>query len=124
MSDKARLERIVTNLVHNAFEHGGGADVHVTIGEQNGTCELAVSDGGPGISPEALPHLFDRFYKADRSRTRERGGIGLGLAIAFENARLLGGTIEAKSPNGGPTTFTVVLPRRSSPPEPITEEHS
>jgi signal transduction histidine kinase len=118
MSDKARLERIVSNLVHNAFEHGGGTDVHVRIGEQNGTCQVAVSDGGPGISAEALPHLFDRFFKADRSRTRERGGIGLGLAIAFENARLLGGTIKAESPSGGPTTFTVVLPRRSSPPEP------
>jgi len=111
-SDKARLERIVSNLVHNAFEHGRGTDVRVTIAEQNGTCLVAVSDGGPGIPADALPHLFDRFYKADRSRSRARGGFGLGLAIAFENARLLGGTIEATSPTGGPTTFTVVLPRR------------
>jgi signal transduction histidine kinase len=117
VSDKARLERIVTNLVHNAFEHGGGTDVHVTVAERNGTCQVAVSDQGPGIPDDALPHLFDRFFKADRSRTRERGGIGLGLAIAFENARLLGGTIEAASPHGGPTTFTVVLPRRNTPPE-------
>ena len=117
VSDKARLERIVANLVHNAFEHGGGADVRVMVGAQNGVCRIAVSDGGPGIPEEALPHLFDRFYKADRSRTRERGGIGLGLAIAIENARLLGGTIEAASRSGGPTTFTVVLPRRSTPPE-------
>ncbi len=114
VSDKARLERIVANLVHNAFEHGRGTDVRVIVGEQNGTCRLAVSDGGPGIPADALPHLFDRFFKADRSRTRERGGIGLGLAIAFENARLLGGTIEAKSPSGGPTTFTLVLPRRTT----------
>ncbi|MGZ4205730.1 MAG: ATP-binding protein [Actinomycetota bacterium] len=117
VSDKARLERIVANLVHNAFEHGRGTDVHVSVAEQNGTCRVAVSDNGPGIPSEALPHLFDRFFKADRSRTRARGGIGLGLAIAFENARLLGGTIEAQSPSGGPTTFTVVLPRRSAPPE-------
>lgn len=117
MSDKARLERIVSNLVHNAFKHGRGADVRVTIGEENGSCRLAVSDGGPGIPAEALPHLFDRFYKADRSRSRDRGGFGLGLAIAFENARLLGGTIEAESPRGGPTTFTVVIPRRSEAPE-------
>jgi two-component system sensor histidine kinase MtrB len=116
VSDKARLERIVANLVHNAFEHGGGADVRVTVGAQNGLCSVAVTDGGPGIPEDALPHLFDRFYKADRSRTRERGGIGLGLAIAIENARLLGGTIEAASRSGGPTTFTVVLPRRSAPP--------
>ena len=117
LSDKARLERIMSNLVHNAFEHGRGNDVHVTIGEQNGTCRLAVSDGGPGIPPDALPHLFDRFYKADRSRSRDRGGFGLGLAIAFENARLLGGTIEATSPLGGPTTFTVLIPRKAAPPE-------
>jgi signal transduction histidine kinase len=114
VSDKARLERIVANLVHNAFEHGRGTDVRVIVGEQNGTCRLAVLDGGPGIPADALPHLFDRFFKADRSRTRERGGIGLGLAIAFENARLLGGTIEAKSPSGGPTTFTLILPRRTT----------
>ncbi|HJT38341.1 MAG TPA: ATP-binding protein, partial [Actinomycetota bacterium] len=50
-------------------------------------------------------------------RSRDRGGFGLGLAIAFENARLLGGTIEATSPSGGPTTFTVVIPRRHAPPE-------
>ncbi|HEV2685780.1 MAG TPA: HAMP domain-containing sensor histidine kinase [Actinomycetota bacterium] len=117
LSDKARLERIVSNLVHNAFKHGRGADVHVAVGEQNGTCRVAVSDSGPGIPADALPHLFDRFYKADRSRSRDRGGFGLGLAIAFENARLLGGTIEAESPSGGPTTFTVVIPRRSAPPE-------
>lgn len=117
VADKARLERIVSNLVHNAFEHGRGAQVHVTIGEQNGSCKLAVSDAGPGIPPDALPHLFDRFYKADRSRSRDRGGFGLGLAIAFENARLLGGTIEAASPAGGPTIFTVVIPRRLAPPE-------
>jgi len=116
MSDKARLERIVANLVHNAYEHGRGSEVRVTIAEQNGTCSLSVSDRGPGIPKDALPHLFDRFYKADRSRSRERGGIGLGLAIAIENARLLGGTIEATSPDDGPTTFTVSLPRMSSPP--------
>jgi len=63
-----------------------------------------------------MPHLFDRFYKADRSRTRERGGIGLGLAIALANARLLGGTIEATSVKGERTTFTIVLPRRSDAP--------
>jgi two-component system sensor histidine kinase MtrB len=117
LSDKARLERIVSNLVHNAFEHGHGNDVRVTIGEQNGTCLLAVSNRGPEIQPDALPHLFDRFYKADRSRSRDRGGFGLGLAIAFENARLLGGTIEATSPSGGPTTFTVTIPRMQAPPE-------
>jgi signal transduction histidine kinase len=116
VSDKARLERILANLVHNAYEHGGGQDVLVTVGEQNGACSLAVSDRGPGIPEDALPHLFDRFYKADRSRSRERGGIGLGLAIALENARLLGGTIEATSVQGERTTFTIVLPRRSEPP--------
>lgn len=117
VSDKARLERILSNLVDNAYEHGGGRGVRVRIAVEDGTCTVAVSDLGPGIPPEDLRHLFDRFFKADRSRTRERGGIGLGLTIAAENARLLGGTLEAASPAQGGAIFTLRIPRRDAPPE-------
>ena len=86
-SDPRRLERIVANLVDNALEHGG-QQVEVRIGA--GIVEVA--DDGPGIAPEHLPHVFERFYKADESRSG--GGTGLGLAIAQENARLLGGELE------------------------------
>ena len=71
---------------------------------------LRVSDAGPGISPEHLVFVFDRFYKADPSRPRSAGS-GLGLAIARENARLHGGDITVESPPGEGSTFTVTLPR-------------
>ena len=110
VSDKARLDRILGNLLDNAFEHGEGAGVAIDVAERNGTVRIAVSDRGPGIAPAEQPLLFDRFYKADSSRTRERGGVGLGLAIALENARLLGGTIEVASTPSDRTTFTLVVP--------------
>jgi two-component system, OmpR family, sensor histidine kinase MtrB len=102
-SDPRRLERIVANLVDNAFEHGGSA-VTVRIGERT----IEVADDGPGIPPEHLPHLFERFYKADASRSGS--GTGLGLAIAQENARLLGGRLSVVSEPGAGSSFTLRLP--------------
>lgn len=112
-ADKARLERIVGNLIDNAFEHGGGSDVRVRISNDGERCRVEVMDHGPGIGPEDLPHVFDRFFKADVSRARDRGGIGLGLSIARQSALLLGGDIEARSRPGVETVFTLVLPLRS-----------
>jgi two-component system sensor histidine kinase MtrB len=102
-SDPRRLERIVGNLVGNALEHGGA---HVTVRVGEGAVEVA--DDGPGIPREHLPHLFERFYKADAARSG--GGTGLGLAIANENARLLGGTLEVESEPGRGSRFTLRLP--------------
>jgi two-component system, OmpR family, sensor histidine kinase MtrB len=102
VSDPRRLERIVTNLVGNAIEHGG-RDVAVRVGRDGGGPFVEVVDRGPGIAPEHLPHLFDRFYKADASRSGR--GTGLGLAIAHENAQLLGGEIEVSSEPGAGTRF-------------------
>ncbi len=101
-SDPRRLERIVANLVDNALEHGGSS-VSVRIGEN----EIEVADDGPGIPSEHLPHVFDRFYKADASRSGI--GTGLGLAIARENAILLGGELEVASDPGQGTRFTLRL---------------
>ena len=102
-SDPRRLERIVANLVDNALEHGGSS-VAVRVGEG----EIEVADDGPGISSEHLPHVFERFYKADASRSG--GGTGLGLAIARENALLLGAQLEVASEPGAGSRFTLVLP--------------
>ncbi|MFL5941079.1 MAG: ATP-binding protein [Gaiellaceae bacterium] len=102
-TDPRRLERIVANLVDNAFEHGGSA-VTVRI-EHDG---LEVADDGPGIAPQHLPHLFERFYKADESRSG--GGTGLGLAIAREHALLLGGDLRVESEPGTGSRFTLRLP--------------
>jgi two-component system sensor histidine kinase MtrB len=101
-SDPRRLERILANLVGNALEHGAdGIEVRV------GSDFVEVSDHGPGIAPEHLPHVFERFYKADPSRSGR--GSGLGLAIAQENARLLGGEIQVESEPGQGSRFTLRL---------------
>ena len=105
-SDPRRLERIVANLAGNALEHGG-RDVAVRVGRDGAGAFVEVSDGGPGISPEHLPHLFERFYKADAARSGS--GTGLGLAIAQENARLLGGEIHVWSEPGKGARFTLRL---------------
>ncbi|MGW6444378.1 ATP-binding protein [Lentzea sp. NPDC055074] len=102
--DRRRLDVIVANLVGNALKHGG-VPVRVTV--RPGVIEVA--DHGPGIPPDALPHIFDRFYKADTARSRSEGS-GLGLAIAWENARLHGGTIEAANAPTGGAVFTLRLP--------------
>jgi two-component system sensor histidine kinase MtrB len=101
-SDPRRLERILANLIGNALDHGGDG-VAVSVG----TDFVEVADRGPGISPEHLPHLFERFYKADPSRTGR--GSGLGLAIAQENARLLGARIDVESEPGQGSRFTLRL---------------
>jgi signal transduction histidine kinase len=111
-SDPRRLERIVVNLVDNALTHGGGA-VSVHVGRDGSGVLVEVADRGQGIAPEHLSHLFDRFYKADPSRTGQ--GTGLGLAIAQENARLLGTRIEAESEPGLGTRFTFRLPLVAEP---------
>jgi two-component system sensor histidine kinase MtrB len=108
LSDHRRLERIASNLIGNALEHGG-RDVTVRVGNDGLGAFLEVSDKGAGIAPDRLAHVFDRFYKADTSRSGP--GSGLGLAIALENARLLGGDIEVWSEVGRGTRFTVRLPR-------------
>lgn len=105
-TDPRRLERIVANLVGNALEHGGD-DARVRVGRDGARAFVEVADQGPGIPPEHLPHLFERFYKADPARSSP--GSGLGLAIAQENARLLGGAIEVRSEAGKGARFTLRL---------------
>jgi signal transduction histidine kinase len=106
-TDPRRVERIVANLVGNALEHGG-REVSVRVGADGVGAFVEVADRGPGIAREDLPHLFERFYKADPARTGR--GTGLGLAIALENARLLGGDVEVASESGVGARFTLRLP--------------
>jgi two-component system sensor histidine kinase MtrB len=106
-SDRRRLERIVGNLVGNAIEHGGGR-ASVRVSADNVHAEVEVADDGPGIPREHLARVFDRFYKADPSRTGP--GSGLGLAIAWEHAALLGGEIAVDSRPGAGTRFTLRIP--------------
>jgi two-component system, OmpR family, sensor histidine kinase MtrB len=111
--DRRRFDIILANLVGNALRHGA-LPVTVTAGlrpdGQGGTrLTVDVRDHGDGLPPSAIPHLFDRFYKADTARARSEGS-GLGLAIAWENARLHGGQIDAGNHSGGGAIFTVSLP--------------
>lgn len=116
-SDKARLDRILGNLVDNAYEHADGRGVEVSIEKSRQEVIVTVSDRGPGIPPEDIPHLFESFFKTGRSRARKRGGIGLGLPIAYENARVLGGRISVESDVGRGTAFAVHLPIHNTPPQ-------
>lgn len=113
LGDPHRMTQVLVNLVDNALTHTpSGGSVTVTLSSDADTVTVAVSDTGPGIAPEHLPHVFDRFYRADNNRSRTTGGMGLGLAIAKGFAEAHGGTIEVASTVGVGTTFTVVVPRR------------
>ncbi|MGW9449615.1 ATP-binding protein [Streptomyces sp. NPDC055632] len=106
--DPRRFDVVVANLVGNALRHGA-APVTVRLYAEGDVLVTEVSDRGPGIDPEVLPHVFDRFYKADRARTRSAGS-GLGLAITLENVRLHGGTVTAANGPEGGAVFTVRTP--------------
>jgi two-component system, OmpR family, sensor histidine kinase MtrB len=105
-TDPRRLERVLANLVANAVEHGG-AGVRASVCLDGSAVAVTVADDGPGIAAEHLPHVFDRFYKADASRSGR--GSGLGLAIARENARLLGAELSVRSRVGVGTRFRLEL---------------
>jgi two-component system sensor histidine kinase MtrB len=107
--DRRRLDVIIANLVGNAVRHGA-PPVRVRVSASGGQVRIEVADSGPGLPEHVLPHVFDRFYKADTARTRTPGS-GLGLAIALENARLHGGDLTAANAAGGGARFTLRLPR-------------
>jgi len=110
-ADSALVRQMITNLIDNAIkftEHGG---VTVRVVGTDGEAIVEVQDTGPGIDPQELPHIFDRFYRTDKSRTRDVPGTGLGLAIVRSIARVHAGRVEAQRPEGGGTLMRVRLPR-------------
>ncbi|MBV9386599.1 MAG: HAMP domain-containing protein [Chroococcidiopsidaceae cyanobacterium CP_BM_ER_R8_30] len=105
------LIRLFLNLLDNAIKYTPvGGEITVQATAQGSNICVAISDTGPGISPEHLPHLFERFYRVEADRSRSTGGAGLGLAIAWEIAYAHGGTLSVQSQLGAGTTFTVRLP--------------
>ncbi|HWL07435.1 MAG TPA: heavy metal sensor histidine kinase [Planctomicrobium sp.] len=111
------LQRAVGNLVSNALTYtstGGGITLRASL--EGDRVSIEVRDSGCGISPEHLPHLFDRFYRADPSRTQSSGGMGLGLAIVKSVADLHSGTIEAHSTPGVGTTIRMRIPQAAPTP--------
>ncbi|WP_141433376.1 ATP-binding protein [Bacillus sp. 03113] len=110
--DPDRMEQVLTNLIDNAIRHiSSGGSIQVTVTEDGRGLSIEVSDTGEGISEEDLPFVFERFYKADKARTRGRSGTGLGLAIAKNIIEAHKGNIDVQSKLGHGTTFTFFLPR-------------
>jgi two-component system sensor histidine kinase BaeS len=108
-ADPDRLLQVVRNLVANALVHAR-AEIVVAAAARDGRVELRVADDGPGVPPEAAPRVFDRFFRADASRSRATGGSGLGLAIARQLAGLMGGTLALENRPGAGATFVLTLP--------------
>ncbi|MET8979991.1 HAMP domain-containing sensor histidine kinase [Streptomyces sp. NPDC004539] len=114
LADESRLRQVVTNLVGNAVTHTPpGTAVRIGVGTLGGHTVLEVADQGPGLTGDQLSRIFDRFYRADASRTRATGGAGLGLAIARSLVTAHTGRIEVHSVPGHGTTFRVLLPTDS-----------
>jgi signal transduction histidine kinase len=110
--DRHRLESVVGNLLGNAVKYTPtGGRITVGLSEREAEVELTVSDTGPGISPEDLPHVFERFYQGTHDSVRRRGGMGIGLALAQNLAELHGGRVTVASVPGQGATFTLTLPR-------------
>lgn len=116
--DRNRLKQLLINLLTNAikYNHSGGT-ITIRLGRDQGEILLSVSDSGRGISPESLPHIFERFYRVPEQEGRV-SGTGLGLAIARRIAESHGGRIEVESEIGRGTTFTVHLPVQPAEPRP------
>jgi signal transduction histidine kinase len=114
VAEGRRLERVMTNLLSNAVEHGG-PPIHVSVTHAGTEAVVEVSDAGPGIPADQQQVIFDRFYKGDTSRAG--GGAGLGLAIAAQHTRALGGTLTVRSGDGAGTTFVLRVPAAAATPQ-------
>ncbi len=109
--DRLRIEQVLTNLVSNAIKYTpNGGRIRMTAGLTGDRVWCSVRDNGVGIPKEDVGHVFERFYRVDKARSRESGGTGLGLSIAYEIVERHQGTITVESQKGRGTTFTVTLP--------------
>jgi signal transduction histidine kinase len=110
-ADPGRLAQVLENLMNNALRYTPeGGQVTLSARAEGNTVFLRVQDNGTGIAAEDLPYVFDRFYRAEKSRQRQGGESGLGLAIAKSLVEAQGGSISVKSGLGEGTTFTIALP--------------
>jgi two-component system phosphate regulon sensor histidine kinase PhoR len=111
VTDAAKLEEILRNIVENAVNYSPqGTDIQLTAARRDDNIEFCVEDHGPGIPPEDLQRIFERFYRVDKARSRDSGGTGLGLSIAKHLADRLGGRIEAGNRPSGGASFRLSVP--------------
>jgi two-component system OmpR family sensor kinase len=109
--DDTRLRQVVGNLVRNALvDTPATSPIEIAVTTQNGTAELSVADHGPGLKPEDRERIFEPFYRADASRSRDSGGAGLGLSIVTAVVAAHGGQVSVRETSGGGATFEVALP--------------
>jgi heavy metal sensor kinase len=109
--DRSRLKQVIVNLVDNAIKYtNAGGHVGVKVYASDGWCVLEVNDDGVGIPAEAAPHIFERFYRADKARSRQMGGAGLGLSIIKAIVTAHGGLVRVESVEGRGSRFLVELP--------------
>ncbi|MES5895880.1 ATP-binding protein [Bacillus cereus group sp. RP43] len=109
--DERRMEQVMLNLLHNAYQHSPeNTSIIIRVLTSTNTFTISVQDEGEGIPKEDIPHVFDRFYRVDKSRTRATGGKGIGLAVAKEIVELHNGSIEVKSELEVGTEFIIELP--------------
>lgn len=114
-ADSDRITQVVTNLVSNAIRYNrDGGRVDVSIRSTSSHVVVSVADNGTGIAPEHLPHIFDRFYRIDKARSRDEGGTGLGLAICKSIVEAHGGDISVASDGSTGTNFEFRLPKQST----------
>jgi two-component system phosphate regulon sensor histidine kinase PhoR len=110
-ADEERLREIFDNLLDNALKYSDkSGQIRIAAEQRNGDVALSVTDRGVGISQDDLPRIFERFYRADKARSRDLGGTGLGLSIVKHIAQLHNGRVEAESELGEGTTIRVILP--------------
>ena len=109
--DPRRIERIMRNLLANAIDHSEGKPIELTLRVNESAVSVSVRDYGVGLTPQHIERVFDRFWRADPSRSRIRGGTGLGLPIAREDAELHGGGIKVWGEIGRGSNFVLTLPR-------------
>jgi two-component system, OmpR family, sensor kinase len=120
-ADRGAVSTIVRNLLVNACKYAHGAAQHWSTTVEAGWAKLELRDEGPGIPAADLPHVFERFYRGEKTRAREEGGSGLGLSIVQGLARAQGGDAAIRSSEGAGTTVTVWLPPALVPPPPPTD---
>jgi signal transduction histidine kinase len=120
VADRDRLKQLLWNLVENAVRYTPpGGLIRLGMRREPDWVELTVADNGPGIAPEHLDHIFDRFYRVDRARSRATGGAGLGLAIVKHIAQAHGGSVSVESTVGQGSTFLVRLPAQAPNAHPV-----
>ncbi|MDR3727522.1 MAG: ATP-binding protein [Terracidiphilus sp.] len=110
LGEATELRRLFLILADNAIKYTEAGSVHLALGSEGGRVHITVSDTGIGIEESAMPHVFERFWRADKVRSRTEGGVGVGLSLALQIVQRNGGTLSVESEFGKGSSFTVQLP--------------